>query len=144
MDRLTSGDSPMKSSDDWWRLRNAAQQEIARRNPHSLHDWARAYRFLSGRPMHLIPALEEIYEETHPFVVIQKAAQVFVSEFLINTALWTADTGQGSRGNAFYVMPTQTQMDDFSQARFDKARAHISRVDSIRRRPGEQARLACD
>ena len=71
--------------------------------------------------MRLIPALEELYRDSHPFIVIQKAAQVFASEYLINIALWAADTGQGRRGNALYVMPTQTQMDDFSQARFDKA-----------------------
>jgi hypothetical protein len=71
--------------------------------------------------MRLIPALQDLYRDAHPFIVVQKAAQVAISEYLINTALWAADTGQGGRGNAFYVMPTQTQMDDFSQARFDKA-----------------------
>ena len=71
--------------------------------------------------MQVIPALEALYRDTHPFIVVQKAAQVFVSEYLINAALWVADTGQGGRGNALYVMPTQNQMDDFSQARFDKA-----------------------
>ncbi len=71
--------------------------------------------------MRLIPALRDLYQDRHPFIVVQKAAQVFVSEYLINTALWCADTGQGGRGNALFVMPTQTQVDDFSQARFDKA-----------------------
>ncbi len=71
--------------------------------------------------MRLIPALHDIYKDRHPLVVIQKAAQVFVSEYLINAALWCADTAQGGRGNVLYVMPTQVQMDDFSQARFDKA-----------------------
>jgi hypothetical protein len=111
----------MKSSGDWLSLRIAAQQELARRNPNSLLDWTLAYRFLQGRPMDLTPAFWDLYRDDHPFIVIQKAAQVFVSEYLINTALWVADTGQGGRGNALYVMPTQNQMDDFSQARFDKA-----------------------
>ncbi len=71
--------------------------------------------------MRLVPALQELYEDRHPFIVIQKAAQVGISEYLINTALWVADTGQGGRGNALYVMPTQGHVDDFSQARFDKA-----------------------
>ena len=71
--------------------------------------------------MRLIPALLDIYRDTHPFLVIQKAAQVFISEYFINLALWVADTGQGGRGNALHVMPTQSQMNDFSQARFDKA-----------------------
>ncbi len=102
-------------------MRIAAQQELARRNPNSLLDWTLAYRFLQGRPMDLTPALQDLYRDDHPFIVIQKAAQVFVSEYLINTSLWVADTGQGDRGNALHVMPTQNQMDDFSQARFDKA-----------------------
>jgi len=111
----------MKSSEDWRSLQNAAQQELARRNPNNLLDWSLAYRFFQGKPMRLIPALQDLYRDTHPFIVIQKAAQVFISEYLVNVALWTADTGQGGRGNALYVMPTQTLVDDFSQARFDKA-----------------------
>lgn len=71
--------------------------------------------------MRLIPALQAIYADRHPFIVVQKAAQVFISEYLINTALWAADTGQGDRGNVFFVMPTQTQVNDFSQARLDRA-----------------------
>lgn len=102
-------------------MRNAAQAELAKRNPNSLLDWSLAHRFLQGKPMRLIPALQELYRDAHPKVVVQKAAQIFVSEYLINTALWCADSGQGDRGNVLYVMPTQTQMDDFSQARFDKA-----------------------
>lgn len=102
-------------------LQNAAQRELARRNPDSLLDWSLAHRFFQGTPMQLIPALRDIYEDRHPFVVIQKAAQVFASEYLVNTALWAADTGQGKRGNVLFVMPTQTQVNDFSQARIDRA-----------------------
>ena len=60
--------------------------------------------FLDGIPMELIPALEAIYKDDHPFLVIQKSAQVFACEFLVNTALWAADTKQGGRGNALYVV----------------------------------------
>ncbi len=94
---------------------------MATRNPDSLLDWTLAYRFLQGKPMRLTPALQNLYQDDHPFIVIQKAAQVGISEYLINTALWAADTGRGGRGNALYVMPTQGHVDDFSQARFDKA-----------------------
>jgi len=94
---------------------------VATRNPDSLLDWTLAYRFLQGKPMRLTPALQDLYQDDHPFIVIQKAAQVGISEYLINTALWAADTGRGGRGNALYVMPTQGHVDDFSQARFDKA-----------------------
>ena len=120
MEKSRSTTLPTKSSAEWLRLRNRAQAELARRT-RSLYDWSLAHRFLDNTPMELIPALEAIYQDDHPLLVIQKSAQVFASEFLINTALWAADTKQGGRGNAFYVMPTQTQMDDFSQARFDKA-----------------------
>lgn len=102
-------------------LQNAARQELASRHPDSLLDWSLAHRFFQGTPMRLIPALRAIYEDRHPLVVIQKAAQVFASEYLVNTALWAADTLQGGRGNALFVMPTQTQVNDFSQARIDRA-----------------------
>ena len=36
-------------------------------------------------------------------------------------ALWAVDTDYAGRGNALFVMPTQNQMDDFAQARFDRA-----------------------
>ena len=121
MDILTSAASATKNSADWWSLRNLAQQELSKRQPDSLLDWSLANRYLQGRPMRLIPALQDLYRDGHPFVVVQKAAQVFVSEYLTNTALWAADSGQGGRGNVLYVMPTQNQVDDFSQARVDKA-----------------------
>ena len=70
----------MKSSADWLNLQNAAQQELARRNPNSLLDWSLAYRFFQGKPMRLTPALQDLYQDTHPFIVIQKAAQVFICQ----------------------------------------------------------------
>ena len=39
----------------------------------------------------------------------------------MNLALWAADTGYAGRGNVLFMMPTQNQMDDFAQARFDRA-----------------------
>jgi hypothetical protein len=95
--------------------------ELAKRTPDSLLAWSLAHRRLQGGPMRLPPALRELYDDGHPTIVVQKAAQVFVSEYLINTALWVADSLQGRRGNALFVMPTQTQVNDFSQARLDKA-----------------------
>ena len=52
---------------------------------------------------------------------MQKSAQVGATELLVNLALWAVDTGYAGRGNALFLMPTQNQMDDFSQARFDRA-----------------------
>ena len=79
MDTSTLEDLPTKNSADWLNLQNAAQQELARRNPNSLLDWSLAYRFFRGKPMRLIPALQDLHQDTHPFIVIQKAAQVFIS-----------------------------------------------------------------
>ena len=39
----------------------------------------------------------------------------------MNLALWAVDTSYADCGNALFVMPTQNQMDDFAQARFDRA-----------------------
>ena len=100
------------------------------REPNNLLQWSLAHRFFHGQPMALTPALRGIYEDTHPFVVIQKAAQIQVSEYMVNTALWAADTLQGSRGVALFVMPTEKQVDDFSQARFDKAISDSSYLQS--------------
>ena len=71
--------------------------------------------------MSLSPQLRGLYADRHPRIVIQKAAQVGISEFLINSAFWAADIAWGGRGNAIYYLPTLVMADDFSQARIDKA-----------------------
>ena len=117
----TSENSPTKNSGDWRSLEIAARQELARKNPNNLLDYAEGYRLMGGEPLRLIPCLQDIYRDTHPFLVIQKAAQVFITEYLITLVLWIADTGQGGRGGALYVMPTQRDVEDLSQSRLDKA-----------------------
>ena len=79
--------------------------------------------------------MREIYEDPHPFIVVQKAAQVGASEYGINSALWAADTGQGDRGNVLYVMPTSGMMRDFTQTRFERA---IAESPYLKRRAGKQ------
>ena len=71
--------------------------------------------------MQLPPVLRDLYLDRHPFIVVQKGAQVGVSEWMLNQALWAADTLLGGRGNALYVMPTEAVMRDFVQARVDSA-----------------------
>ncbi len=71
-------------------------------------------------PLHL-PALAEIARDPHPLVVIQKSAQVGATELLVNLALWAADTGHAQRGHVLFLMPTDNQMSDFAQSRFDRA-----------------------
>lgn len=113
--------SASRSFADWQSLQRSARRELARRNPHSLLDWSLAHRMIGGVLMRLTPALRDLYLDTHDYVVIQKAAQVYITEYLINCALWIADTLQGSNGTAFYITTTQAQANDFSQARVDRA-----------------------
>ena len=79
------------------------------------------HRRQADRPLFHLPALAAIARDPHPIVVIQKAAQVGLTELLVNQALWAADTAYAGRGNVLYLMPTQNLMDDFAQARFDRA-----------------------
>lgn len=96
-------------------------KEAARRDPTSPHKWAMAHRLVADRPFDYIPAIAAILDDPHPFVVVKKSAQVGLTEAMVNLTLFTADTGHAERGNALYVMPTQNQMDDFAQQRFDRA-----------------------
>ena len=84
---------------------DAARLELARRHPEDLALWAEAYRRFDGKPMQLSPQLRSLYQDNHRVIVIQKAAQVGISEYLVNLALWSADTGWGGRGNALYTCP---------------------------------------
>jgi hypothetical protein len=76
---------------------------------------------MAGLPLHHLPALEDIARDPHPRLVVQKSAQVGMTELAVNHALWAADTGYAGRGNVLFLMPTQNQMDDFAQQRFDRA-----------------------
>lgn len=58
--------------------------------------------------------LRELYADESERIVVMKASQIGISEWCVNTALWFADT---RGGNVLYCMPTQKNMDDFSQAR---------------------------
>ncbi len=79
------------------------------------------HRTLGGRPLRHIPALADIARDDHHTVVIQKSSQAGISELMINLALWAADRDYAERGHVLYLMPTQNQMDDFTQGRIDRA-----------------------
>jgi len=59
--------------------------------------------------------------DRHPRIVIQKSAQAGISEALVNVGFWAADTLYAGRGHILYVMPTQSQAEDFVQSRVDVA-----------------------
>lgn len=81
--------------------------------------------------MEVPPALHAIYDDTHPFIVVRKPAQVGITEFNINRALFTADSGYAERGVALVVLPTGEMAERISQARFSKA---INESSYLRRR----------
>lgn len=59
-----------------------------------------------------------IYQCTAQKIVVQKAGQVGISEYAISRAIYTCDI---LRGNVFYLMPTVTDVSDFSQLRIGPA-----------------------
>ena len=60
--------------------------------------------------------LVDIFQDTHPDIIIMKAAQMGVSEYLVAQAVWICDQlGK----NVLYTFPTGTQLGDFVQARLD-------------------------
>ena len=83
-----------------------------------------------GPPLPL-PYLADVMRDPSALVVLQKSAQVGATTALVALALWAADTGYAGRGNVLFCMPTQNQMDDFAQARFD---ALIQNSPYLRRR----------
>ena len=52
-------------------------------------------------------------------VYIEKAAQLFISEYFITLALFAADTMWGDRGTVLYYFPAGNQITDFSAERLD-------------------------
>lgn len=62
--------------------------------------------------------LVEIYRDNSREIVLCKAGQVGVSEYLISYVFWAADT---RRCNGLYVFPTETHVGDFSAARVGPA-----------------------
>jgi phage terminase large subunit GpA len=98
-------------------------------------DWAKRYRSIDDRPftldlvevqgkfMSFVP-LAQIYNDDHPYIVIQKPAQRGVSELAITKACHALDIGDrywqtGKRGlNVGYLFPTKVHVQDFSKERF--------------------------
>lgn len=64
------------------------------------------------------PWVRELHNSQAPFNYAMKAAQLGVTEVLINRALYTIDK---KRRDVLYVLPTATTAGDFSKARFNTA-----------------------
>jgi phage terminase large subunit GpA len=80
-----------------------------------------AHRTIGGRPLTYVAALEGIARDLHRLVVVQKPAQVGMTELAIGLSLHAADTAFAERGHVGFFMPTDNQMGDFAQTRFDRA-----------------------
>jgi hypothetical protein len=61
--------------------------------------------------------MRALYEDDHPDIVIEKAAQVGVSEWMVSWALHHLDQGR----HVLYVLPTEDDVSDFSASRFGTA-----------------------
>ena len=116
---MTNSNSSSTTSNE--RLRRDSWRERSRRDPDDGYAWLMAHRRLRGQPLQHLPALEAIARDDHPFVVVQKSAQTGLTELFVGLAFWAAATTLGDRGNVLFLMPQQNQMDDFAQARFDRA-----------------------
>ena len=71
--------------------------------------------------MRIPPALHAIYDDNHPFIVVQKPAQIGMTECNVNVAFHAALTMRGGRGHVGYIMPTQENADRLSQDRIARA-----------------------
>lgn len=91
--------------------------------------------------MRVQPYLRDILRDPHPFVVIQKAAQVGLSELLVSIALYAAAVGYAGRGNVLYLMPTAERAEQFSQVRIGEAIAESPSLSAIVGPTEERPRL---
>ena len=85
---------------------HAVWREILLRHPDDPYAWAIVHRQIAGRPFIDLPALSEIARDESQLIVVQKSAQVGLTELMVSKALWAADTGFAGRGNVLYMMPT--------------------------------------
>ncbi len=67
------------------------------------------------------PALRDLYEDAHPFIVVRKPSQVGATEFNLNSAFWAADSHYAGRGVVLFLLPSQEMADRISQTRTTKA-----------------------
>lgn len=84
-----------------------------------LYYWSLSKRTMRGRPFTIVPPLKPLYRDPTQEIYIEKAAQVFISEYLINLSLFLAATKWAERGNVLYIFPATPQISDFSMARIE-------------------------
>jgi len=95
--------------------------ELSRRFPEDPYAWSMANLRAHGLPLYHLPALADIYRDTHPTVVVQKGSQIGLTQLIIHKALWAAYTNYADRGNIGLFMPTQGLAEDFADYRLERA-----------------------
>jgi hypothetical protein len=98
-----------------------AWEEKSHRSSDDSHAWIMAHLNANGRALEYRPALEEIINDKHRFVVVQKGSQVGLTQAMSNKAIWGAATGYADRGNVGYYLPTGDMADDFAETRLERA-----------------------
>lgn len=81
--------------------------------------WTMEYRKIRGQRFSFEghKYLATIYQDNHPYKIIQKPSQVGISEYFINETFWLGEQGW----NCLFVFPAESQLNDFSHARVDTA-----------------------
>lgn len=81
-----------------------------------LEEWTLRRRMIEGKPFSLdrYPFMKDVYADRSPVQAFMKAAQMAVSEYAINKALWALDEWGM---DILYVLPTDDEGYDFSNGR---------------------------
>jgi len=92
-------------------LRDNTDREILKPS-----DWALKYRLFKGKPMtyHNFPYQRQILDDLHPKQVIEKSAQMGISEIMLTKLFWFGDYNMGK---AIYTFPTFKDMLQYAASR---------------------------
>lgn len=104
-------------------FRQKVSSGLSRSSVKRCSQWACKYRYM-GKPFPGVwtfdhhPWLRELHDDDSEHVVVQKAAQMGFTEWVLNTAFYYIDNHGES---VLYVLPTDNDASDFSASRFDPA-----------------------
>ena len=95
--------------------------ELSLRFPEDAYAWSMANLRVHGLPLYHLPALADIYRDSHPTVAVQKGSQIGLTQLMVHKALWAAFTNYADRGNVGLFMPTQSLAEQFAEYRLERA-----------------------
>ena len=103
------------------------EKEACRRD---LLTWSKVYRRIKDERMEFVKHnyLVDIYRDTSKVMVIQKAAQCGISEYLINLSFYLTEVFEM---NGLYCFPAQRELNDFAKGRVDPAILQSPHLKSI-------------